>query len=130
MSYLSAATLQCLLLVLAYAAVGTAHENTEKFTTTSGVLKGDTLAPFLFVTLLDDVLRETLLSKIYGFTVTPRISSRYPADRIDALMYANDIVVTCDTIDQLENVFRRFEVNASKVGLKINSKNKDLARWT
>ena len=43
------------------AAVATAHGNTEKISTTSDVLQGDTLAPFLFITLLDYVLRETLL---------------------------------------------------------------------
>ena len=34
------------------------------------------MAPFLFITLLDYVLRETLLDNIDGFTITPRRSSR------------------------------------------------------
>ena len=104
------------------AVVATAHGNTEIFSTTSGVLQEDTLAPFLFITLLDYVLRETLLGNIYGFTITPRRSSRYPAVRIGALVYADDIAITCDTIEQAQNVFRRLELNASKVGLKINIK--------
>ena len=37
-------------------------------------------------------------------------------------MYADVIAITCDTIDQAENVFRRLEMNASKVDLKINFK--------
>ena len=37
-------------------------------------------------------------------------------------MYADDIALTCDTIEQAQNVFRRLEMNASKVGLKINFK--------
>ena len=57
------------------AVVATAHENTEIFST-SGVLQGDTLAPFLFINLLDYVLHETLLDNIDGFTITPRRSSR------------------------------------------------------
>ena len=85
--------------------MATAHGNTEKFSTTSGVLQGDTLAPFLFITLLDYVLRETLFDNIDGFTITPRRSSRYPAVRIGALAYADDIAITCDTIDQAQNVF-------------------------
>ena len=60
------------------AVVATAHGNTEIFST-SGVLQGDTLAPFLVITLLDYVLRETLFDNIDGFTITPRRSSRYPA---------------------------------------------------
>ena len=87
------------------AVVATAHGNTDKFSTTSGVLQGDTLAPFLFITLLDYVLCETLLDNIDGFTITPRRSSRYPAVRIGALMYADDIAIACDTIDQAKNDF-------------------------
>ena len=72
--------------------------------------------------ILDYVLRETLLDNIDGFTITPHRSSRYPAVRIGALMYADDITITCDTIDQAKNVFQCLKMNASKVGLKINLK--------
>ena len=87
------------------AVVATAHGNTENFSTTSGVLHGDSLTPFLFITLLDYVLRETLFVNIDGFTITPHRSSRYPAVRIGALVYADDIAITCDTIEQAQNVF-------------------------
>ena len=93
-----------------------------RFSTASGVLQGETLAPFFFITILGYVLRETLLNNIDVFTITPRRSSRYPAVRIGALVYADDISITCDAIDQAENVFRCLEMNASKVGLKINIK--------
>ena len=56
--------------------VATAHGNTEIFSTTSGVLQRDSLALFLFITLLDYVLREALLNNIDGFTITSRRSSR------------------------------------------------------
>ena len=102
--------------------VATAHGNTEYFSTTSVVLQCDSLAPFLFITLLDYVLRETHLDNIDGFTITPRRSSRYPTVRIGALVYADDIAITCDRIEQAQNVLRRLEMNASKVGLKINFK--------
>ena len=52
------------------AVVATAQGNTEEFSTISGVLQGDTLAPFLFITLLDYVLRETPFDNIDGFTIT------------------------------------------------------------
>ena len=99
------------------AVVATAHGNTEIFSTTSGVLQGDSLAPFLFITLLDYVLRETLLDNIDGLTITPHRSSRYPTVRIGALVYADDIAITCDTIDQTKNVFRCLKMITSKVGL-------------
>ena len=87
------------------AVVATAHGNTENFSTSSGVLQGDSLAPFLFITLLDYVLRETLLDNIDGFTITSRRSSRYPAVRIGALVYVDDIAITCDTIEQAKMFF-------------------------
>ena len=57
------------------AVVATAHDNNENFSTTSGVLQDDTLAPFFFITLLDYVLREMLLDNIDGFTITTRGTS-------------------------------------------------------
>ena len=87
------------------AVVATTSGNTENFSTTSGVLQADTLAPFLFITLLDYVLRETLVDNIDGFTIIPCRSSCYPAVRIGAIVYADDIAITCDTIYQAKNVF-------------------------
>ena len=58
------------------AVVAIALRNTEKISATSGVHQGSTLAPCLFITLLDYVLRETLFDNIDGFTITPRRSSR------------------------------------------------------
>ena len=42
------------------AVVATAHGNTENFSTTSGVPQGNTLSPFLIITLNDYVLRDRL----------------------------------------------------------------------
>ena len=53
------------------AVMATPHGNTEFFLTSSGVLQGDTLAPFLFITLLDYVLREMFLG-IDGFIISLR----------------------------------------------------------
>ena len=86
-----------------FAVVATAHKTTEKCLKTSGVLQGDTLAPFLLINLLDYVLRQMVLNNIDGFTITPCRSSHFPAVRIGALVYADDIAITCDTIDQPEN---------------------------
>ena len=70
------------------------------------------------------------LSSIDGFTITSRRNSRYAAVRIGAHVYVDDIAITCDATDQAKDVFRRHEMNASIVGLRINLKNEDLARWT
>ena len=49
---------------------------TDMFEITGGVLQGDTLAPFLFVIVLDYALRKALDGKEedLGFTITPRKS--------------------------------------------------------
>ena len=100
--------------------MATVHRNSEKNSTTSGVLQGDTLAHSLFITLHDYVPHETFFDNIDGLTIIPRRISRYPVDHIGALVYADDIAITCDTIDQAENAFRRHEMNASIVGLTFN----------
>ena len=46
--------------------------------------------------------------------------------QIGALVYADNIAITCDTIDQAKNVFQSLEMNASKVGLKINFKKRKI----
>ena len=102
------------------AVVTTPLGNAEKVSTTSGVLHGDSLAPFLLITLLDYVPCRSHLDNIDGFKMTPRRSSRYPAVRIGAKVYADDIRITCDTIVQVGNAFRRLKMNASNVCLKIN----------
>ena len=89
------------------AVVATVYGNIEIFSTTSCVLQGDSMAPFIFITLLDYILREMLLDNNDGFTINPRRSSRYPAVRIGALVYADNIAITWNTIDLAENVFRR-----------------------
>ena len=62
------------------------------------------------------------LNNIDGFTITPCRSSRYPAVQIGALVYADDIAINCDTIDQAQNIFLCLKMNASKFCLKINLK--------
>ena len=58
------------------AAVVTPDGLSDPFGTTSGVLQGDTLAPFLFVLMLDWVLRVALPTDSDGFLLCRRTSSR------------------------------------------------------
>ena len=65
--------------------------DTEYFDIVTGVLQGDTLAPYLFIMRLDYVLR-TLIDKIKenGFELTKKRSSRYPAKTITDADYVDD----------------------------------------
>ena len=50
----------------------TADGDTEFFPTTSGILQGDTLSPFLFVVVMDFLLRTALLLLVDdAFTISP-----------------------------------------------------------
>lgn len=65
------------------------YENqlSNEFSTQSGVLQGDVLAPFLFVIVIDYIMRN---SDEAGFLTQPRESSRKPEQRLNDLDYADD----------------------------------------
>ena len=54
--------------------------DTEFFDIIAGVLQGDTLAPYLFIIVLDYVLRNVDQSKNLGFTLRKQLNRRYPAE--------------------------------------------------
>ena len=72
------------------------------FDITAGVLQGDTLAPFLFVIVLDYALRKALTGREegLGFTITPRKSSRHPKEVLADLDFADDIALLSDLIEE------------------------------
>ena len=83
----------------------------KEFLITTGVLQGDTLAPFLFIIVLDYVLRNT--------EATTGLQT-HPDELLPDLDFADDIVL----LDQGEMEalvhFRTIESSAKKVGLSIN----------
>ena len=90
-----------------------------EFPTTSGVLQGDTLSPFLFVVVMDFVIRRALEERD-GFIVAQRRSSRYPAIRLTCLAYADDIALTCCDPDAAQRAVGRLMEEGERVGLRIN----------
>ena len=100
--------------------VRTSSGDTDRFGTTSGVLQGDTLAPYLFIIVLDYVLRISLCEDSDGYTVRRRLSSRNLAVKLPGLAFADDAVLMSDTVDAAQRQFRRFERASSQVGLRIN----------
>ena len=65
--------------------------DTDYFDIVTGVLQGDTLAPYLFIICLDYVLR-TSIDKIKenSFELIKKRSRRYPAKTITNADYADD----------------------------------------
>ena len=89
---------------------------TEWFKTTSGVLQGDALSPYLFIVQMDYALKKTLQDDV-GFVVRKRNGSRYPAIHISVLAYAGDICLLAESID---NVECSLETSSAEIGLTIN----------
>lgn len=106
------------------AKIVTPDGETDMFEITAGVLQGDTLAPFLFIIVLDHALRKAVDGKEeeLGFTIQPRRSRRHPKQVITDLDFADDISLLSDEIIQAQELLLRVERECKKVGLGINAK--------
>ena len=95
--------------------------DTEYFDIVAGVLQGDTLAPYLFISCLNYVLR-TSIDKIKenGFELTKKRSRRYPAKTITDADYADDIAILANTPNQAETQLHSLEQAAAGIGLHVN----------
>jgi|TARA_B110001454_G_scaffold215734_1_gene237708 exonuclease III len=94
---------------------------TDLFNISAGVLQGDTLAPFLFILVLDYALRislDSLNSK--GILLQNRRSSRNPAKYLTDLDFADDLALTSQTIADAEALLHSLESAAAAVGLICN----------
>lgn len=106
------------------AKVVTEEGDTDEFEITTGVLQGDTLAPYLFVIVLDYALRKAIEGREsdLGFTLTPRKSRRHPAKALADLDFADDIVLLSDDIAQAQALLTLVERECLKIGLVSNTK--------
>lgn len=92
---------------------------TEMFDITTGVLQGDTLAPFLFVIVLDYAISKAMAVKEeeLGFTITPRRSRRHPKVALADLGFADDVALLSDEIAHLRNYCKHWKKSARKLAL-------------
>jgi len=96
---------------------------TDFFQVKAGVLQGDTLAPFLFILVLDYALRQaTSNAHQTGFTLQPRRSTRYPEVTITDADFADDIALCSDSYVKAQLLLERVEKAANDIGLHINEK--------
>ena len=104
------------------ARVVTADGTSNEFQITTGVMQGNTLAPFLFVVVLDYALRAAISGKEeeLGFTLQPRRSRRHPAKVLTDLDYADDIAFLSENISQAQDLVVCVERECSKIGLAVN----------
>ena len=72
--------------------------DTDFFAILAGVLQGDTLAPFLFIIMLDYAMRKaTRDHEQLGFTLQQSRSKRYPVVTITDTDFADDVTLLSDT---------------------------------
>ena len=96
---------------------------TEVFEILAGVLQGDTLAPYLFVIVLDYALREAIdgREEELGFHLTKRRSRRIGPTVLTDLDFADDIALLSEEMSQAQTLLNRVETSVGKVGLKMNA---------
>ena len=97
---------------------------TDLFEILAGVLQGDTLAPYLFVIILDYALRSAIEGKEeeLGFHLTKRRSRRIGPEMVTDFDFADDIALISEEVHQAQELLQRVQTSVAKVGLKINTK--------
>ena len=95
--------------------------DTALFDIQAGVLQGDTLAPFLFILVLDYVLRisvDTINNK--GIKIKSKLGSRNSALHLTDLDFADDLALISENIQNASELLHALEKAASQVGLFCN----------
>ena len=103
------------------AKVITTNGETDWFDIIAGVLQVDTLAPFLFIIVLDYALRQVISGREeeLGFRITQRKSRRYPPVTQTDLDFADDI--WSNGVDQAQKLLTVTESVCKKVGQQLNA---------
>ena len=96
-------------------------ENTDVFDIVAGVQQGDTLAPYLFIILLDYVCRTSIdIMKDKGFKLAKERSRKYLAKTIAEADYADEIALLANTPTQGESLLHGLKRAAAGIGLYVN----------
>ena len=103
------------------ATVLTPDGETDPFGILAGILQGDTLAPFLFIIVIDYIMRVSVDSiPENGLLYQPRKSSRYPALYVTDADFADDIALLSDNLQGAQALLSSLESAANCVGLHLN----------
>ena len=96
--------------------------DTDYFDIVTGILQRDTLAPYLFISCLDYMLR-TSIDKIKenGFKLTKERSRRYPSKTITDANYADDIALLVNTHAQAKTLLHSLERAAAGIGFYVHA---------
>ncbi|KAI8507856.1 hypothetical protein Bbelb_140960 [Branchiostoma belcheri] len=92
----------------------------EHFCVSTGVLQGDVLAPFLFIILIDYLLRRATADSDSGIVTHPRASRRHPAKQINDLDFADDIALLESTCGRAQEQLTKTSSAAAELDLVIS----------
>ena len=101
--------------------VMTTDGETQAFPTLAGILQGDTLAPFLFIMVVDYIMRvsvDTITEK--GYLLHPRRGSRQPAEYLTDTDFADDIALISQSLEHAQDLLQSLEQASNGVGLYLN----------
>ena len=90
---------------------------TEIFKIPAGVLQGDTLAPYLFIIVIDYIMSLVTDNANHGFTITPARSRRYPAEKVTDAHFVDDIALLSNTIDEAQQMLASLKKAVGSVEL-------------
>ena len=93
----------------------------DPFDITTGVLQGDVLAPFLFVVLVDYLLKKATSQLDSGVVTHPRRSRRHPAKSLNDLDFADDIALLESSISRAQAQLTKTAEAAADLGLIISA---------
>ena len=96
---------------------------TEFFEILAGVLQGDTLAPYIFTTMIDYATRQVIGNDALdlGFKIDRKRNRRHNPDVITDLDFADDIALVTEELEQAQDFLHRVLENAAKIGLHLDS---------
>ena len=100
---------------------------TASFPIKAGILQGDTLAPFLFIMVVDYVMRvsvDTISEK--GFQLHPRRGSRKPAEFLTDTDFADDIALIAQSLEHAQDLLQSLERASNCAGLYLNETKTEL----
>jgi len=106
--------------------VRTPEGETLPFDITQGVMQGDTLAPFLFILVLDCVMRNSVDRLVHkGIEIRPQRIARcerlsLAAEHLTDLDFADDIVLMSQNVSDLSELLLALGEEAAKANLLFN----------
>ena len=103
----------------------------EYFKVLGGVLKGYTLAPYLFIIAWDYVMRQAIGNESnLGFTLDMSRSRRHPAKVICDTDFTDDIALLSNTLERAQLLMSRVETSVKQSGLHINNSKTEYIKFS